>query len=266
MKSARNSLPRFPDRHDAAWLALPRPRSLSHPSLSHCLRTMSPVRKIVPNKTAFFVCDIQERFRLVIHAYPAVIATAEKMLKAAKLMDVPVIATEQNPKAAPPRPNPHAPKTALVALGATVPLPLLDLPSHLRPSWVPLAKTKFSMIVPQVEQQLKEWETKSVVLMGIESHVCVLQTALDLLERDIDVHVLADGISSCNGDEVGIAIKVRMKRMRDAGAQITTSESILFQIMQDAAHPGFKAMAGLVKEHKEMTKDALEKLIAGRGF
>ncbi|CDR47403.1 RHTO0S14e03180g2_1 [Rhodotorula toruloides] len=207
---------------------------------------MSPVRKIVPNKTAFFVCDIQERFRLVIHAYPAVIATAEKMLKAAKLMDVPVIATEQNPK----------------ALGATVPLPLLDLPSHLRPSWVPLAKTKFSMIVPQVEQQLKEWETKSVVLMGIESHVCVLQTALDLLERDIDVHVLADGISSCNGDEVGIAIK----RMRDAGAQITTSESILFQIMQDAAHPGFKAMAGLVKEHKEMTKDALEKLIAGRGF
>ncbi|PRQ77208.1 Isochorismatase-like protein [Rhodotorula toruloides] len=262
MKSARNSLPRFPDRHDAAWLALPRPRSLSHPSLSHCLRTMSPVRKIVPNKTAFFVCDIQERFRLVIHAYPAVIATAEKMLKAAKLMDVPVIATEQNPKAAPPRPNPHAPKTALVALGATVPLPLLDLPSHLRPSWVPLAKTKFSMIVPQVEQQLKEWETKSVVLMGIESHVCVLQTALDLLERDIDVHVLADGISSCNGDEVGIAIK----RMRDAGAQITTSESILFQIMQDAAHPGFKAMAGLVKEHKEMTKDALEKLIAGRGF
>lgn len=49
-----------------------------------------------------------------------------------------------------------------------MPLPLLDLPSHLRPSWVPLAKTKFSMVVPQVEQQLKEWDTKSVVLMGIE--------------------------------------------------------------------------------------------------
>ena len=68
----------------------------------------------------------------------------------------------------PPKPNPHVPPTALVALGATVPLPLLDLPSHLRPDWVPLAKTKFSMLVPKVEAQLDEWGTKSVVLFGIE--------------------------------------------------------------------------------------------------
>ncbi|GAA6047550.1 hypothetical protein JCM3770_005803 [Rhodotorula araucariae] len=221
------------------------------------------VTKIVPNKTAFFCCDIQERFRLVIHAYPSVILTADKMLKAAKLLNVPVIATEQNPKFSPPAPNPHAPKTALVALGQTVPLPLLDLPSPaLRPEWVPLAKTKFSMIVPQVEKQLEEWGTKSVVLFGIESHVCVLQTALDLLERDIDVHVLADGVSSCNGDEVGIALK----RMRDAGAVVTTSESVLFQILDDAAHPAFKSLTGLIKESKESTKDALNHLIAGRGF
>ncbi|BGP44339.1 hypothetical protein JCM10450v2_000150 [Rhodotorula kratochvilovae] len=221
------------------------------------------VAKIVPNKTAFFCCDIQERFRLVIHAYPSVILTAEKMLKAAKLLNVPVIATEQNPKFSPPAPNPDAPPTALVALGATVPLPLLDLPSPaLRPEWVPLAKTKFSMMVPQVEKQLEEWGTKSVVIFGIESHVCVLQTALDLLERDIDVHVLADGVSSCNGDEVGIALK----RMRDAGAVVTTSESILFQILDDAAHPAFKSLTGLIKESKESTQSALQHLIAGRGF
>ena len=78
----------------------------------------------------------------------------------------------------------------------------------------------------------------------------MLQTALDLLEKGIDVHVLADGVSSANGDEVGLAIKVRtgvfhelgieethcisahMQRMRDSGAQITTSESILFQILR----------------------------------
>ncbi|GAA6007510.1 uncharacterized protein JCM10292_003909 [Rhodotorula paludigena] len=219
--------------------------------------------KVTPDKTAFFVCDIQERFRTVIHAYPAVISTTEKMLKAAKLLNVPVIATEQNPKFSPPKPNPHVPPTALVALGATVPLPLMDLPCPaLRPEWVPLAKTKFSMIVPQVEQQLKEWDTKHVVLMGIESHVCVLQTTLDLLERDIDVHVLADGISSANADEVGLAIK----RMRDAGAHITTSESILFQILDDAAHPAFKPIAGLIKESKDATKSALETLIAGKAL
>ncbi|KPV77980.1 uncharacterized protein RHOBADRAFT_64299 [Rhodotorula graminis WP1] len=204
------------------------------------------VAKVVPGKTAFFLCDIQERFRLVIHAYPSVIQTAEKMLKAAKLLDVPVIATEQNPK----------------SLGATVPLPLLDLPSHLRPDWVPLAKTKFSMVVPKIEKQLEEWGTKSVVLFGIESHVCVLQTTLDLLERGIDVHVLADGVSSCNQDEVGIALK----RMRDAGALVTTSESILFQLIDDAAHPAFRSLAGLVKEAKDDTKSALEHLIAGKGF
>ncbi|GAA5891917.1 hypothetical protein JCM8208_002935 [Rhodotorula glutinis] len=220
------------------------------------------VTKVVPGKTAFFLCDIQERFRLVIHAYPSVIQTAEKMLKAAKLLDVPVIATEQNPKFSPPKPNPHVPPTALVALGATVPLPLLDLPSHLRPDWVPLAKTKFSMVVPKIEKQLEEWGTKSVVLFGIESHVCVLQTTLDLLERGIDVHVLADGVSSCNQDEVGIALK----RMRDAGALVTTSESILFQLIDDAAHPAFRSLAGLVKESKDDTKSALEHLIAGKGF
>ncbi|GAA5899030.1 hypothetical protein JCM6882_004596 [Rhodosporidiobolus microsporus] len=224
--------------------------------------TARRLAKISPHKTAFFVCDIQERFRLAIHAFPSVIHTAEKMLKAAKILDVPVIATEQNPKFSPPPPNPHAHPHALVALGGTVPLPLMELGEHLRPPWVPLAKTKFSMVVPEVEKQLEDWGTKSVVLMGIESHVCVLQTTLDLLERDIDVHVLADGISSCNGDEVGIAIK----RMRDAGAQITTSESILFQIMQDASDPRFKALAGLVKEYKPLTKDALDHLIAGRGF
>lgn len=60
-----------------------------------------------------------------------------------------------------------------------------------------------------------------------QSHVCVLQTALDLLERDIDVHILADGVSSCNHEEVGIALA----RLRESGAQITTSESALFQIM-----------------------------------
>lgn len=58
---------------------------------------------------------------------------------------------------------------SLVDISENVPLPLHELPSpSLRPPWVPLVKTKFSMVVPQVEQQLKEWETKSVVLCGIE--------------------------------------------------------------------------------------------------
>ncbi|POY71230.1 hypothetical protein BMF94_5542 [Rhodotorula taiwanensis] len=223
---------------------------------------MSRIHRLVPSKTAFFACDLQERFRLIVHSYPSVLKTAEKMVKAALIMECPVIASQQAPRAAPPGENPDA-SMALVDIGETVPLPLHELPSPiLRPSWVPFVKTKFSMVVPEVEKQLKEWDTKSVVLFGIETHVCVLQTAFDLLERGIDVHVLADGTSSANGDEVGLAIK----RMRDSGAQITTSESILYQIMRDSAHPGFKALTGLIREYDDSTRDSLQHLIGGRGF
>ncbi|GAA5963031.1 hypothetical protein JCM3765_006757 [Sporobolomyces pararoseus] len=166
------------------------------------------VARLIPSKTAFLCCDIQERFRFHIHAYPSVMAIASKMIQAAKILDVPVIATEQRPQALP-FPAAEPTPTSLIALGSTVPLPLMELPPHLHPDWSPLAKTKFSMMVPQVEGQLEEWGTRSVVLFGIESHVCVLQTALDCLDKGIDVHVLADGVSSCNDDEVGIALKVR---------------------------------------------------------
>ena len=64
-----------------------------------------------------------------------------------------------------------------------------------------------------------------------QSHICVLQTALDLLERGYDVHVLADGVSSCNKEEVPVALS----RMQQAGAQVTTSESILYQLMGESS-------------------------------
>ncbi|GAA5846227.1 hypothetical protein JCM3766R1_000757 [Sporobolomyces carnicolor] len=220
------------------------------------------VARLIPSRTAFLCCDIQERFRMHIHSYPSVIAIADKMIRAAAILNVPVIATEQSPRALPFPAAPEPSPTSLIALGSTVPLPLLELPPHLHPDWSPLAKTKFSMMVPQVEKKLDEWDTKSVVLFGIESHVCVLQTAFDCLDKGIDVHVLADGVSSCNDDEVGIALK----RMRDAGAMVTTSESALFQLIHDSTHPAFRSLVGLVKETKEPTKQALNDLIAGRGF
>ncbi|KAM0746061.1 Isochorismatase hydrolase [Meredithblackwellia eburnea MCA 4105] len=203
------------------------------------------VIKLVPGRTAFLVCDIQERFRSAIYAYPAVISTAEKMVKAAALLEIPTIVTEQNPK----------------ALGATVSeLSLSALGPDLQPSYSPLAKTKFSMILPEVEASLRKWKTQSVVIFGIESHVCVLQTALDLLERNYDVHILADGVSSCNHDEVGVALA----RLRSSGAQITTSESALFQLMVDASHPQFKKISALIKDTKNSTAESLKHLVGGK--
>ncbi|ORX95580.1 Isochorismatase hydrolase [Basidiobolus meristosporus CBS 931.73] len=188
------------------------------------------IAKICPSSTAFFVCDIQERFRSFIHAYPNVISTAQKMITAANHLDIPIIVTEQNPK----------------ALGKTV--QELDISK----AKCNLGKSKFSMFLPEVETLLKnDLKTKSVVLFGIESHICVLQTCLDLLEQNYEVYVLADGVSSMNYPEIDIALA----RMQQAGATITTSESILFQLVGDAKHQKFKGISGLTKEYQKATKD-----------
>ncbi|KAG0342249.1 Isochorismatase domain-containing protein 1 [Podila horticola] len=183
------------------------------------------VGRVHQKSTAFFLCDIQEKFRSHIFQFPSVVATAQKMIAAHKVLDIPLIVTEQNPK----------------ALGATA--TELDLSA----AKVNYPKTKFSMFVPEVEKELKG--IKSVVLFGIESHVCVLQTALDLLENNYDVHVLADGVSSMNHFEIEHALN----RVRDAGGYVTTSESIIFQLMADSKHEHFKKISNLVKETKEAT-------------
>ncbi len=115
------------------------------------------------------------------------------------------------------------------------------------------------MLVPEVSKVLKDLNITHAVLFGIESHVCVLQTALDLLP-DYSVTVLADGVSSINFGEVGIALE----RMRDAGASIATSESVLFQLLGDAGDPSFKVTSNLVKESKEKTREGLEGLVLGK--
>ncbi|KAI0283720.1 Isochorismatase-like protein, partial [Russula aff. rugulosa BPL654] len=114
-------------------------------------------------------------------------------------------------------------------------------PLHLRT----VEKTLFSMTTPKFLSVLDKRPFQSLVLMGIESRICVL--TLDLLERGYDVHVLADGVSSGNKEEVPWALQ----RMRQAGAQTTTSESILFQLQVDASGPNFKPFSKVIKEEKE---------------
>ncbi|KAI9207981.1 Isochorismatase-like protein [Polychytrium aggregatum] len=191
--------------------------------------------RIHPSSTAFFLCDIQEKFKPHIYQYHYVISTAKKMISAGKLLDIPLIVTEQNPK----------------GLGPT------DSQLDIEDARIITPKTKFSMWTPEVQDTVHRLGTKSVVLFGIESHVCVLQTALDLLDADLDVYVLRDGVSSMNAGEIPIAIEF----LRTAGCKIVSSESVLFQLLQDASHPQFKAISGLVKESKDTTKATFESML-----
>jgi isochorismate hydrolase len=187
------------------------------------------IGKLSPLSTSLFICDVQERFRSVISHMPSVIHVSKTMvrLRIAKVifqnsvaneLKMPVIVTEQYPK----------------ALGKTIPELDITKAHH----W---EKMTFSMVNTDILALLEKNQTKSVLLVGIEAHVCVLQTALDLLEKGYDVHVLADGVSSQRPSDRFTALE----RMKQSGAFITTSESAVFQLMTSANHPAFKCKSDI---------------------
>jgi len=168
------------------------------------------------------------------------------MVKMAKIFSLPVFLTEQHPK----------------GLGPTAKV-LWDEIQSLEPKLHrgTFEKKMFGMLTAQllrVFEQMAEENIKieNVILGGIESHICIVQTALDLMARGYNVFVLADCTSSCNKEEVPIAIS----QMRQAGAVITTSESICFRLLGDAADTKFKAFSALIKEERESTRSSLQKL------
>lgn len=111
------------------------------------------------------------------------------------------------------------------------------------------------MHIPEIMSRLGDGP-REIIVVGIEAHICVLQTTLDLVRSGHHVYVLADGVSSCNKEEVPIALR----RLACEGATITTSESLLYELMGDAKIPEFKAVAGLVKDSKRTTTEVLQSL------
>ncbi|KAG2119122.1 Isochorismatase-like protein [Suillus discolor] len=202
---------------------------------------MPAVSKLVPDQTVFFLCDVQTRFKNLIFGIDELVLTINKMLKVAKVVDIPVVVTEQNPK----------------GLGSTI--PDIDLPS-LGPLLVAtVEKGLFFMMTPEVKAIPHELpQIRSVVLSGIESQVCVLQSALDFIEAGYNVHVIADGVSSSNKEEIPLA------RIRQSGGYINTSESAAFQLQRNASVPGFKSFSNVMKEEKDHTVRTWQKLLQHR--
>lgn len=201
------------------------------------------------------ICDMQERFRAGLAHFDHAATITSKMLSAASILNLRVIVSEQRPD----------------IFGSTVPeVGLANVPSELVLGT--FAKTKFGMLIPEIAEILRN-ETHSgqfdgsrkigrtpIVLMGIESHICVQQTALELAALGYDITVLADGVSSINHRaEVPIALD----RMRQGGVNVSTSEAVLFTFMGDASRPEFRAFTRLIKDAKPATSAALDALFGG---
>jgi len=176
------------------------------------------------SQTVVFVCDIQERFRPAIAYFAQIAEIANRLTEATRILDIPLMVTEQYPK----------------GLGNTVSEVNISNAVAVYP------KTKFTMLVPDLEEHMTRLcggEIKHVILCGIEAHVCIQQTVIDLLKRDIEVHVVADAVSSRSQTDRMFALE----RFRHMGATVTTSEAILLQMVGDKDHPKFKQIQALIK-------------------
>lgn len=175
---------------------------------------------------------------------PTSILTTQKLLRAADALQIPTFVTTQN----------------RARLGPTV----AELQPLLTTALADVDKTRFSMYLPPISTHPTLSSPPSnpaqIAIVGIESHICVTQTALDLLAAGHGVYILADGVSSSNREEVGIALA----RLRQAGAVVTSSESWIYECMGDAGIPEFKGMVGVVKAAVGDTKAALQGLVGSK--
>jgi nicotinamidase-related amidase len=172
--------------------------------------------------TALLVVDIQEKLLPKIMQSGEVLRNASFLVNAAKVLGVPVIATEQYPK----------------GLGPTVE-PIRGL---LTTVW---EKKTFSAVAEGGALDFLKSDARiKVVVVGIEAHICVMQTVLDLLNQGFHVFVCVDAVSS----RYAIDVKIALKRMQQAGAILVTAETCVYEWLETAANPAFKEISGMVQE------------------
>ena len=169
------------------------------------------------------VVDVQERLLPAIFESQRVVQNTVRLIQGAAILQVPIFATEQYRK----------------GLGATAP----ELARAI-PGFAPMEKLAFSAcgatgFLPALESK----KVSEAILCGIEAHVCVSQTCLDLLENGFRVFVVADAVSSRTAENY----RVGLDRMRAAGAVIVSTEMVLFELLEQAGTAEFKQILSLVK-------------------
>ena len=176
------------------------------------------------DNTVCVVVDIQTKLLPAMNDPENVLNRAQMLVKGMNELGVPVVVTEQYPQ----------------GLGNTVP-ELAELFAENTPV---IAKTSFSCFGEEAFVNAVDIEKRPVmVICGIESHVCVTQTALDALNAGFKVFIAADAVNSRKQADIDTALSF----LRHAGCNVVSSEAILFMLLKSARHPNFKAVSKLVR-------------------
>ncbi|HPZ08037.1 MAG TPA: hydrolase [Candidatus Eremiobacteraeota bacterium] len=173
--------------------------------------------------TVLIVIDFQEKLTSKMKYAMDVSGNIKTLIESFKILDLPIILTEQYPEGIG-----HTEKGIIEVL----------------PEYKPVIKVTFSCYREKTFlEELERCKRKTLLLVGIETHVCVLQTALDCIEAGYDVHVLRDAVSSRSKSNWETGLKL----MRDAGIVISSTEIAIFQLLKEAGTKEFKAIHKFIK-------------------
>ncbi|RMF89159.1 MAG: hydrolase [Planctomycetota bacterium] len=175
-----------------------------------------------PATTALLVVDVQEKLLPLIDGNRRIAWNVRRLIDAAKVLDIPVVGTEQYPK----------------GLGPTVP----ELAERL--GEVPSKKMFSCRECGELFERLSADDRDTIVVCGIETHVCITQTAFDLLGAGWNVFLPVDAV----GSRFRLDHEIALRRMETSGVVLTTTEAAMFEWCETAAHPAFKEISRLVRE------------------
>jgi nicotinamidase-related amidase len=176
------------------------------------------------NKTALVVVDFQEAFRSPINDFAQIASRISIAVRGFQVLNLPIIITEQYPK----------------GLGRTAEELLFSLP----PDFEVIEKTAFSSCgASAFMERLKAFDARQIVLCGLETHICINQTAHDLLNENFEVHLLVDCVSS----RFTVDKETALRKMQSSGIVPSSVEMALFELLRDAKHEQFKEIQALIK-------------------
>ena len=178
---------------------------------------------LAADNSVLLVIDVQEKLFRAIYQKEQLLDNLQRLIKGIKVLEIPILLTEQYPQ----------------GLGATIP----EI-AQLLPDCRPLPKVCFSCCGDAAFlQSFKKLNRKQVLIAGIESHVCVYQTAADLIAAGYEVYVVSDGISSRTEQNRDVGLKM----MTQLGAKVTSVEAVLFELLKIAKGDKFKAISQIVR-------------------